>query len=378
MRYLPALLIAVSMVLFSCSNNPASSTAAPSAALSNSGAIKGRVIIDSTMNNPYIFLIGVDGVVMADSTGNFKFQFVEPGTYSISISANYSNDTLLKNVTVEAGKVTDLGTITLSRYVQNSSYSYNNLSAYFSIDHNYSTYFPYYYSGDTVTIISVFGDSIWFEITAYNPSLATYEVRYAVKIDSVTIKTGYTQKLSARFTLPLPSGSHLYELYQDTTLERKCYLNNYKSPGPIAMFTVTNLAYYEYPDFDIMLVNPNHDTCWYRNSHPDWGIHGSGYDDPVFSGDVKGFSSNSFERIILPNPASGSYSLYIRNFYDSTLASNYYSSNAPGIPSVAINLNSVIDTVSFPVDSLRPGKTWFVGRFTAPGMTFQTVDSLVN
>ncbi len=82
------------------------------------GIISGAVSPDSVSSNVWA-ISGLDTVsTSTDASGGFKLQYLQPNTYSVTIAPQDMTtykDTTISNVTVNASKTTDIGTIILTK-----------------------------------------------------------------------------------------------------------------------------------------------------------------------------------------------------------------------------------------------------------------------
>jgi hypothetical protein len=135
------------------------------------------------------------------------------------------------------------------------------------------------------------------------------------------------------------------------------------------------------------------DTCFWKNTRPDWGEPDCNNDDPYFSGDIYADMSSSgysycnppyqenesfYQDIIKANQLrDGTYSVLV-HYYKGT------GNNEEAVPQLNIELGKRIDLpalVNFikisPGRPLKLGEIWYAGKIQLPEMTFSTLDQRI-
>jgi len=346
------------------------------------GSIKGQIEVEGADEDdqfPLITIRGSNVFLIPDSNGVFEIQFLNAGSYEVTINPFFgTNDTTIL-VEVVAGLQTDMGTITLSAGIQGNLVSEVSYSVYFKFDPEDSWYdnsFSYYTSDPETTFVNT--DSVYFRISAQNNSLEAYETVFTLKIDGVEIFTRSTLKLSSYFTLPLIDGLHLYEISSGEERLRSHVFYKATGIGARVTFEVSNGDPDTYtsgsPDLDLMLVNALGDTCYFRNANPDWGVPGDKTDDPFHKGDVPSLSSNT-EELFFQNIPDGVYTIFVQNFFNSTA---YNAGSRMAEPWITITVNDSIHHIIKYPGTLNEGQLLQVGTFSAPAFTFQAINVVTD
>jgi hypothetical protein len=307
---------------------------------------------------------------MTDSNGYFEFQFLVPDTYSLFL--NYGGDTIISNIIVKAGEVTDVGLIIPDVYNGSSIYYYN-LSVDFKTDssHYYEFRVPRFYSSyedDDIDTQFIYADYIFFHVRAWDPNPDGFEVPFILKVDGQQVFASKTVKLRSYFTISADTGLHLYEFYFDTVKTNAVYICNLNFPGNFFSIEVYDKSNRN-PDLDLFIVNENGDTCSYRKLKPDWGVTGNIFDDPIHYGDENSMYSSDLEKIVYAIAPSGNYEVFVHSFLD-TNRSNLSFDNFLALPEVKIIFNDSVITEVLG-DTLRVGQLWHVGTVKVPSMVFE-------
>lgn len=153
----------------------------------------------------------------------------------------------------------------------------------------------------------------------------------------------------------------------------------YSSPSKITPYITWNSINYSEPvgDFDIRLINTTiDDTCWYKNTMPEWGYPDIHWDDPRLDYDFTDFryETSGNEGIYLGNAAPGSYVIELEYF------DNYNNPEDMTTPHISVN-TSIGDYNYNSPQPMAVGDVWRVVDIEVAqdgGMTVTEVNTLIS
>ncbi|MBD3276219.1 MAG: hypothetical protein GF372_12960 [Candidatus Marinimicrobia bacterium] len=292
------------------------------------GGIQGKLVIDNKapewifdFNDISVFIQGTSLYAVPDSNGNFMILNLPAGVYDLQINEILTSQYGLwtevlksvKNTTVKAGEMTDVGDI---HFVYPG---YTDEEFYITLldTSNGGTY----RLNDSESVL-VHSENMF--IRGELPHYRTFgDTLFSVSVDDeVTVVS--TQKSFFYYPLTLNAGLTSLEIWMgdiprpaEDYVHSEIYFNKHNTDTDIVLRWSSGDSQIPAGDFDLYLINTTiQDTCWYNNPNPDWGLEDVFWDDPRLNWDNTNQDLNSYalEQISLDNPAEGTYKIKVQYF----------------------------------------------------------------
>lgn len=402
----PAIVFAVFCLAFiSCLTEPQES---------GFGFVKGTITSDDPTGFVSPVEVGIEGTnISATSTQNGKYSLlgVPAGSYILKFTFNnITAYTLLRPITVVSGETTFVEDVQFEEIAANYVRAFSSFKAFKEGNVQLSSVSMLglprssYVEADSLRmqfkLVEYASPSILFppkiyesQVTIMHNGSQAYS-QFGVKGD---VSTPYFKLSDAdTFLVLIPSDTLGYVCTKSIKLSSEnrisiCFDSIYLSrtmKSSTQNYLVTdsgnvyvslrNLTFPDSIDFDLYLINDSsHDSCYWRNPGPDWGVADSTYDNPILSGDKynnTGYSSNTgSESIKCNNLSPGSYTIAVKNYNQGSL------NPLRPIPNLIIMVGYSADsyrlrglfTVVVPT-GFKTGDFWVVGKLRIPAVAFDT------
>ncbi len=339
------------------------------------GSIKGKVVFDPSyqgypqeLEGALVKIPGSSASAYTDEEGEYILFSIPPGTYKLTAFSDRYNYIYgeIENVVVSNGITTNATNIALSTMSSNDDFYYiYDLDIIDSLGYHH-----YFSSGGTIipsksieiqgrvvrspmnyngidTTVSITLNNTKFAVLTNEKGIFRKSLILPQIENSISVWIGDTNQ-------PNPQQGYFYDAkvyYLKSNIEFNIDLdwNSNNSGGGDA------------GDFDVHLIShQENDSCWYKNTRPDWGIKDFTYDDPRLRDDVNSYGrSYGSEDMDTDYASSGSYTVKVYYF------SNESDSTKKIRPGVRIWLNNNYDYYTAPFD-MSVGERWVVAEVNIP------------